>query len=79
MRFAIDSTYCDGDIEEAYPCLFDYHFERIKNAKYPDIRDYDTCYVEIDTLEELMSLVAKTYGRVVITKGYIEIYDGYRE
>lgn len=39
---------------------------------------YVPIFVELNTIEELQAFI-KQYGRVVVNKDYIEIYNGYRE
>jgi hypothetical protein len=39
---------------------------------------YTPLYVEISTIEELQTFI-KRYGRVVLNKNTIEIYNGFRE
>ena len=49
--------------------------------KPSDYREYSiegTPEIEINTLEELIEFSEK-YGGLIIEKGYIEIYDTYRE
>ena len=80
MKFILDTSgHFYSEAEADYlsqlgftfqPCVDTYYGEFSKSDKKVDI--------EINTLEELMTFVGK-YGRIVLGRNYIEIYDDYRE
>ena len=86
-------------IIDEYPCLTKYGYERIdvERDSMRAIRDENgnfimqkigtyfvpTCYVTINTLEELDQFIKDVDCHVIVdttgSEPYLEIYDGYRE
>ena len=86
MKVKISSTdwLTEKEILRQYPCLRNYSFEPGPPAERVYLQ---TFFVEINNLEELLSLMMECGNPLIISREHeysdaqydIEIYDGYRE
>lgn len=84
MKFHLETVYSDvaKEVLDEYYCVKKFPIETESITKYSGQYfecHYETAYIHINTLEELIELQKLVGYPLIITEGDIEIYDGYRE
>ena len=64
--------------KDRYITTLDENGNRIRQV-IKDDRTETKCFIDIDTIDQLINLLKAADNELVIGKDFIEIYDGYRE